>query len=97
MKWTELLTLSAYWRHKHLCAVRGRGLTAQIAQGQQIFNRLLYQRPSFTNDERIFTDLLAYAPGMNTSRADMLATIEAEVLPPKNSGPGTIDPAAYAD
>jgi tetratricopeptide (TPR) repeat protein len=39
---------------------------------------LLYERPAYTGDDRLFTDLLAYAPGMNTSRADILAVLEAE-------------------
>jgi Tfp pilus assembly protein PilF len=39
---------------------------------------LLYERPKFTDDYRIFGDLCVYAPGMNTSTADVLAVIEAE-------------------
>ncbi len=32
---------------------------------------LVYARPSPTADERVFFDLVAYAPGMNTDRADI--------------------------
>ena len=40
---------------------------------------LLYTRPIYSNDDRLFYDLLSYAPGLNTSLADMRAVI----------GPGT--------
>ncbi|HYV34408.1 MAG TPA: VIT domain-containing protein [Gemmataceae bacterium] len=48
----------------------------------------------FTPDPRLFGDLLSYAPGMNTSLADIQAVLEAEatILPPAKSG--AIDPAA---
>jgi ferric-dicitrate binding protein FerR (iron transport regulator)/tetratricopeptide (TPR) repeat protein len=55
---------------------------------------LLYDRPAFTADNRVFGDLLAYAPGMNTSMADIQAILEAEATPSKNAGPGSIDPVA---
>src|SRR5207247_1823418 len=37
---------------------------------------LLYQRPGYSDDARLFHDLLAYAPGMNTSLADIEAVVE---------------------
>jgi hypothetical protein len=55
---------------------------------------LLYERPRFTNDERIFLDLLAYAPGMNTTQEDILAVVEAEATADSRTAPGTIDPKA---
>lgn len=55
---------------------------------------LLYQRPSFTGNERLFSDLVAYASGMNTSQADVLAVLEAEAVPSPRSKPGQIDTAA---
>jgi hypothetical protein len=55
---------------------------------------LLYRRPSFRLDDRLFHDLVSYAPGMNTSRADVLAVLEAEAASDPAGGPGTIDPAA---
>ncbi|MBV9124538.1 MAG: hypothetical protein JO112_14365 [Planctomycetes bacterium] len=55
---------------------------------------LLYHRPSFSGEERVFFDLVAYAPGMNTSQADIQAVLEAEAAPHLGSGPGRIDPAA---
>src|SRR5262249_8118741 len=48
---------------------------------------------TFTSDQRVFTDLLAYAPGMNTSWADVLAVLEAEAGS-KQIATGSIDPAA---
>jgi len=55
---------------------------------------LLYHRPSYTGDERFFFDLVSYAPGMSVSRADVLATIEAEAAPTPATKPGRIDKAA---
>jgi hypothetical protein len=57
---------------------------------------LLYERPSFAQDPRIFGDLVTYAPGMNTSWADIQAVLEAEAAPEQATAPGTIDPAARA-
>jgi len=56
--------------------------------------RLLYVRPAFSGDDRLFFDLVAYAPGMDTSRADLLAVLEAEAAPSGASKPGTIDDGA---
>jgi tetratricopeptide (TPR) repeat protein len=55
---------------------------------------LLYARPSYSDDARLFSDLIAYAPGMNTSLADIEATIEAEAVPSKGRRPGQIDASA---
>jgi tetratricopeptide (TPR) repeat protein len=52
---------------------------------------LLYHRPSYGGNDRFFFDLASYAPGMSVSRADMLATIEAEAAPTPASKPGVID------
>jgi hypothetical protein len=57
---------------------------------------LLYQRPTFTPDARVFGDLVSYAPGLNTTEADIAAVLEAEVPPEPGDKPGTIDPAARA-
>ena len=37
---------------------------------------LRYLRPSFVGDMRMFRDLVAYAPGMNTTRADILDVLD---------------------
>lgn len=54
----------------------------------------LYGRPSFTQDERLFTDLASYATGLNTSPADIQAILEAEAAPELRNLPGHIDPEA---
>jgi Tfp pilus assembly protein PilF len=54
----------------------------------------LYQRPIFSGEDRPFYDLVAYAPGMNTSSADILAVLEAEARPSRHDTQGQIDAAA---
>ncbi len=53
-----------------------------------------YARPSFSGDERIFTDLASYAPGLNSSHADIQAVLEAEAQPRLSALTGKIDAAA---
>ncbi|HKB01627.1 MAG TPA: VIT domain-containing protein [Gemmataceae bacterium] len=53
-----------------------------------------YGRPSFSGNQRVFTDLVAYAPGMSSSPADIRAVLEAEAAPRFGSRRGTVDPAA---
>ncbi len=55
---------------------------------------LTYSRPSFTADARLFTDLLAYAPALNTSQADLLAVLDDEAAPDLRDTPGSIDAAS---
>jgi predicted Zn-dependent protease len=43
---------------------------------------LLYRRPGYSGNDRLFFDLVAYAPGMNTSGADVLAVLETEAALP---------------
>ncbi len=57
-------------------------------------NDFAYRRPTWTSDDRIFFDLVAYCPGMYTSPADIRAVLEAEATPNPHSLPGTIDPGA---
>ena len=56
---------------------------------------LLLKRPTFTGDSRVFRDLVAYAPAMNTTAADIQAVLEAEAHLPLVPA-GTVDPAARA-
>ena len=53
-----------------------------------------YGRPSFSGQNRVFTDLASYAPGMSSSPADMCAVLEAEALPHAGLRRGKIEPAA---
>src|SRR5262249_40192560 len=55
---------------------------------------LRYHRPAYSGDERFFFDLVSYAPGMSVSRADVLATIEAEATPMAAGKLGRIDQSA---
>jgi Tfp pilus assembly protein PilF len=77
-----------------------RGMGAGVARPESIepegddSDSLLYQRPRFNGGDRLFFDLVAYAPGMDTSRADLLAVIEAEAAATPMSKAGTIDGGA---
>jgi tetratricopeptide (TPR) repeat protein len=53
-----------------------------------------YKRPSFNGKDRVFTDLASYAPGMNSTVADVAAVLEAETGPRLESRRGTVDQAA---
>ena len=55
-----------------------------------------YQRPYFSGDQRVFSDLVAYAPGLNTSMSDIKAVLEAEAVPNARNAPGQIAPEARA-
>jgi hypothetical protein len=57
---------------------------------------LLYQRPGYSGQDRLFYDLVAYCPGLNTSAADVAAVLEAEAFPDPRTKPGKIDPGARA-
>src|SRR5262249_15985675 len=57
---------------------------------------LLYNRPSYAAHDRVFHDLLAYAPGLNTSLSDLLSVLDAEARPDLRSKPGKIDRRAKA-
>ena len=62
--------------------------------GDQTSGPRYYNRPSFSEQNRVFTDLVAYAPGMRTSYADMLAIVEAEAAPRAGIRKGSIEPGA---
>jgi tetratricopeptide (TPR) repeat protein len=54
----------------------------------------MYGRPGFSQQDRVFYDLISYLPGLNTSQADIDAILDAEAMPKLSTIPGTIDPAA---
>jgi ferric-dicitrate binding protein FerR (iron transport regulator) len=64
--------------------------TGRTSEGRS----LLYSPPMFTDDARLFSDLIAYAPGLDTSEADVQAVLDAEAAPDLADAPGHIDPAA---
>jgi tetratricopeptide (TPR) repeat protein len=53
---------------------------------------LPYRRPSYNADDGLFTDLVSYAPGLNTSLADLRAVAEEEAA--ADARPGEVDAAA---
>jgi ferric-dicitrate binding protein FerR (iron transport regulator) len=55
---------------------------------------LLYERPTYTRNDHLFSDLLGYAPGMNTSAADIEAVLEEEAAPEYTVVSGSVDPEA---
>jgi hypothetical protein len=58
---------------------------------------LLYQRLVYGgDDDRLFSDLLLYAPGLNSSDADLCAVLEAEAQRLAASRSGKIDAGARA-
>jgi hypothetical protein len=57
---------------------------------------LLYRRPRLVDGDECFRDLLAYAPGMHTSNADVLGVLEAKAQLSPQQRPGRIDPRARA-
>jgi tetratricopeptide (TPR) repeat protein len=65
------------------------GYMAQASSAPQY-----YGRPSFSGDQRVFIDLVAYAPGMSSSPADVRMVLEAEAAPRFGNRLGSIDPAA---
>jgi hypothetical protein len=65
-----------------------------IRSSQDGGNPFIYGRPAITVEDRFFFDLLSYAPGMNTSDADIEAVLEAEALPIPGIRRGKIDAEA---
>lgn len=53
-----------------------------------------YQRIYFARNERLFTDLVSFAPGMSSLSADAQAVVEDEAAPRFGSRVGRIDPKA---
>jgi tetratricopeptide (TPR) repeat protein len=53
-----------------------------------------YERPTYQPQADVFHDLVAYAPGLNTSYADALGVLDVEAIPGMWNGPGKIDPTA---
>ncbi|HZY87406.1 MAG TPA: hypothetical protein VFE78_21395, partial [Gemmataceae bacterium] len=69
------------------------GLLPLVEQGPAMPS-LLYQSLAFNEDPRLFTNLLSYAPGLDTWDADVEAVVEAEAAPQLRAAPGHIAPAA---
>ncbi|HWE94098.1 MAG TPA: VIT domain-containing protein [Tepidisphaeraceae bacterium] len=65
-----------------------------MVSGVGDWETLAYRPLEFSNDPRVFSDLLQYAPGMNTTPADVRAVLEAEGPADLRAPIGKIDPAA---
>ena len=70
------------------------GLNYRLRTGYRRRN-VLYQRPRFSGNWQVFSDLLMYAPGMNTTRADVQAVLAEEAKGCEAPAPGKIDPVAH--
>jgi len=66
----------------------------EIAWQSFNFPAPLYSQLTFVGNNRGFDDLLWYAPGMNTTAADIQGVLEAEAPSDPSTEPGTIDPEA---
>jgi hypothetical protein len=66
----------------------------RVVEISQRDTRLQLERLTYSGDERLFTDLVSYAPGLNTSTADIQAVLDAEAAPQLRNAPGHIDPEA---
>jgi tetratricopeptide (TPR) repeat protein len=56
--------------------------------------RHLYTRPGYREDDRLYFDLVACAPGLNTTAADHHAVVEQEAAPSADGKLGAIDEGA---
>jgi tetratricopeptide (TPR) repeat protein len=72
---------------------RDRPLSLPNSSGGTVTDWSVEQQ-HFIPRPRLFSDLLGYAPGLNTSKPDLLAVLDAEALPDLRLAPGHIDPAA---
>ena len=68
-------------------------LTRRLEQGLEQPS-LLYFTPTIGNDQRPFRHLLTFAPGMNTTRSDVLSVLDEESELKKRPVVGKVDPRA---
>jgi hypothetical protein len=69
---------------------------ATSSAGQAPAESPLYSRPGYTSDDRLFYDLLSYAPGLNTTVADVAAVLDSEARLTPHNRPGRIAKEARA-
>jgi hypothetical protein len=71
--------------HVHVVVVAGTGPEVDAVVNRLLHESgggsLLHKRPGFSGEDKLFFDLVAYAPGLNTSAADLGAVLEAEAAP----------------
>jgi hypothetical protein len=69
-------------------------IAAYVMPRQDTASARLYQRASSSGQDRLFYDLVAYCPGLNSSAADVEAVIETEAVPDPSNKRGRIDNGA---
>jgi hypothetical protein len=67
-----------------------------VTAGRRFAPALLYRPSRYTADDRLYFDLLAYAPGVNTSAADIRAVLQSEARSDPRNRPGSIAGEARA-
>ncbi len=95
LDWTKNMALGRrrmYKRPQPWAPAQGGSLVQRL-QANRLYPLTQQRQVQFSHDQRVFTDLLAYAPGMNTNAADRAAVMEAEASGRAVPG-GTIEPAA---
>jgi hypothetical protein len=94
--WDPEVFRTKYGAADYDSADRIDALMATWDRNDPILSRVCdYERPRFNGNDRMFADLVAYAPAINTSRADLLAVLEDESAPVLAAEPGQIDPGAH--
>ncbi len=88
--WTRHTRLS---KDRRVLRVWSRRMTERLEHGLKKPS-LLYVQPGIASDPRPFRHLLAFTPGMNTSRADVLAVLEQEAEITNSPKVGKIDSQA---
>jgi ferric-dicitrate binding protein FerR (iron transport regulator) len=94
----QLELYKPYWRQiagEPLPEFFERFAKRPLEGGQIAPDLLLYQRPSFTGDPRFFSDLTLYAPGLQTSGADIDAVLETEATADPLAAPGDVELGAW--
>jgi Tfp pilus assembly protein PilF len=75
--------------------VAGIHFSTRMSREAEGTDSLLYRRPQLDRNEGFFFDLVYYAPGMDTSRADLLAVLEVESAPSSSRRLGHIEGGAH--
>lgn len=92
------LTREAPWLRPGAIITNDAATAEDIAWRMLLHNgphSLSYQPISLSSAWRVFGDLLSYAPGLNTTAADIQAVVEAEAEPDPHAAPGRIDMGAF--
>lgn len=75
---------------------KSRFTEALVSSASRLQDDLLYARPVYASNDRLFYDLLSHAPGMNATEADVEAVLESEGRPLEGEVHGKIESGAKA-